>query len=81
VDGEGNIGGCCCQVLDLIGNGKITEVDAFNNRHFKEFRRRFIDSDFPLLDPCTRCYNNTARSRIVSNPDLFKYLVKKVFHR
>ena len=81
VDGDGNVGGCSCQLLDLSGNGKFYEEDAWNNAHFKEMRRRFIDPEFPLLEPCRWCYNNSGRSRLVANPNPLSYLMRQVFRR
>ena len=61
VDGDGNVGGCSCQLLDLSGNGKFDEEDdPWNGPHFRELRKRFIDPEFPLLEPCTWCYNNST---------------------
>jgi len=79
VDGDGNVGGCSCQLVDLSGNGKFYEEDAWNNAHFRELRRRFIDPQFPLLEPCRWCYNNSGRSRLVSNPNPLSHLVRRVF--
>ncbi|MBT9151298.1 MAG: Coenzyme PQQ synthesis protein E [candidate division WS2 bacterium] len=81
LDGDGNVGGCSCQLLDLSGNGKFFEEDAWNNAHFKELRKRFIDPEFPLLEPCRWCYNNVGRSRLVSNPNPLSYLMRQVFRR
>jgi MoaA/NifB/PqqE/SkfB family radical SAM enzyme len=81
VDGDGNVGGCSCQILDLSGNGKFYEEDAWNNAHFRELRRRFIEPEFPLLEPCRWCYNNSGRSRLVSNPNPLSYLLRQVFRR
>ena len=78
VDGDGNVGGCSCQLLDLTGNGKFYGEDPWNNAHFQEMRRRFIDPESPLLEPCTWCYNNSSQVRdwtSVSNP------VSRVFRR
>ncbi|MDP6380372.1 MAG: hypothetical protein QF662_03410, partial [Phycisphaerae bacterium] len=58
VDGEGNVGGCCCQLLDLSGNGKVGEHDPWNNEHFQEMRKRFLDPQCDILEPCKYCYNN-----------------------
>jgi MoaA/NifB/PqqE/SkfB family radical SAM enzyme len=60
VDGEGNIGGCCAQLLDLSKNGTFYEKDAWNNHHFKDMRRRFIEPETPILEPCKWCYNNSS---------------------
>lgn len=81
VDGEGNVGGCSCQILDLSGNGKFYEEDAWNNAHFRELRRRFIDPGFPLLEPCRWCYNNSGHSRLVSNPNPLAYMLRQAFGR
>ena len=81
VDGEGNVGGCSCQILDLSGNGKFYEEDAWNNAHFRELRRRFIDPEFPLLEPCRWCYSNSGHSRLVSNPNPLAYMLRQAFGR
>lgn len=69
VDGEGNVGCCSCQLLDFSRNGKLQEGDAWNNAHFREMRRRFLDPGAPLLEPCGWCFNNTRQARRASKPD------------
>jgi MoaA/NifB/PqqE/SkfB family radical SAM enzyme len=81
VDGEGRVGGCSCQVLDLTGHGRFDEGDAWNSDLLREFRRRFLDPEFPLLEPCQWCYNNQGRSRLVSNPNPVSVLVRRLFSR
>lgn len=61
VDGEGNIGGCSCQLLDNSRNGKFYENDAWNNAYFQQLRSKFIDSNPALLEPCAWCYYNLPR--------------------
>lgn len=78
VDGDGNVGCCCCQLLNLSENGKFYEGDAWNNAHFKEMRRRFIDPEFLLLEPCKWCYNNAGRSRLVSNPNPLSHILRQI---
>jgi MoaA/NifB/PqqE/SkfB family radical SAM enzyme len=78
VDGNENVGGCCCQLLDLSVSGKFSDIDVWNNAYFQEMRKRFIDPKYPLLEPCTWCYQNSSRKRdlllvIESNP-LFRVL-------
>ena len=71
VDGDRNVGGCCCQLLDLSTSGTFDEEDPWNNASFQEMRRRFIDPESLLLEPCTWCYNNSSHIRdwtSVSNP-------------
>lgn len=63
VDGDENVGGCCCQILDLSPSGKFSDENVWNNAYFQEMRKRFIDPKFPLLEPCKRCYNNSSRKR------------------
>lgn len=79
LDGDGNVGACSCQLLDLRENGKFYEEDSWNNAHFREMRRRFIDPEFPLLEPCTWCYNNAGHSRLVSSPNPLSHLIRRVF--
>jgi len=79
VDGERNVGGCSCQLLDLSGNGKFYEDDAWNNHYFKETRNRFLNPEIPLLEPCKRCYNNTPSTRLLSNPNPVLFLFRKIF--
>lgn len=65
VDGDGNVGGCSCQLLDLSPSGKFSDENVWNNEYFQKMRKRFIDSEFPLLEPCTWCYNlNSERDRL-----------------
>ncbi len=71
VDGDRNVGGRCCQLLDLSVSGKFDEREPWNNASFQEMRRRFIDPGSPLLEPCTWCYNNSSYIRdwsMISNP-------------
>ncbi len=58
VDGEGNIGGCQCKLMDLSLYGKYNEPDAWNNEHFRRMRRMFLDKSEPLLESCQFCPNN-----------------------
>lgn len=58
IDGEGNVGGCGCQLLDNSKNGKYHDKDAWSNPYFQQFRNRFIDPNLPILEPCTWCHNN-----------------------
>ena len=80
VDGDENVGCCCCQLLNLSENGKFYVGDAWNNAHFREMRRRFIDPEFPILEPCKWCYNNTGHSRLVSNPNPLLHLMRQISH-
>lgn len=63
IDGEGNIGGCSCQLLDNSKNGKFYEENAWNNAYFRKFRRRFIDPNLSILEPCKWCTDNTASAK------------------
>jgi len=58
VDGEGNVGGCAGQLLNLSGNGKFYDKDVWNNSHFQERRKIFLDADIPELPPCRDCCHN-----------------------
>jgi len=59
IDGDGNIGGCSCQILDPTISGKFSEKNAWNNEFFQHMRKVFSkDSNLPLLEPCKYCYNN-----------------------
>jgi MoaA/NifB/PqqE/SkfB family radical SAM enzyme len=71
VDGNGNVGGCCCQLLDHSVSGNFSDENVWNNAYFQEMRKRFIDPEFPLLEPCTWCYQNLSRVHgwlAISNP-------------
>lgn len=81
VDGEGRVGGCSCQILNLTGNTRFDEEDSWNSIELREFRRRFIDPEFPILEPCRWCYNNQGRSRLVSTPNPVYYLIRRLFSR
>lgn len=81
IDGDGNVGGCSCQILDLTEGGKLDEQDAWNNAHFQDLRNRFIKPELPLLEPCKHCYNNSGGSRLVSNPNPLFHLLDKVLRR
>lgn len=77
VDGSGDMGCCSCQLLNFSGNGKFDDAAAWNNNHFKDMRRRFLDPEFPILQPCMHCYNNTGKTRLASNPNLFHGILRK----
>jgi MoaA/NifB/PqqE/SkfB family radical SAM enzyme len=82
VDGEGNVGGCSCQLLNFSENGNFyDENNPWNNRYFRQFRRIFIEPELPLFWPCRWCYNNSGSSRLVSNPNPLSYMMRQVFHR
>ncbi len=73
VDGDGHVGGCGCQLLDLSVSGNFSDENVWNNAYFQEMRKRFIDPEVPLLEPCTWCYQNSTHKRdllsiIKSNP-------------
>lgn len=59
VDGNGDIGGCGCQLLNNSGNGKFYDEDAWNNTYFQNLRNSFLDPGLPILEPCTWCYYNS----------------------
>lgn len=59
IDGDGNISGCERLMLNSDGNGKFWEEDAFNNRHFRELRRAFLNNETAIPSPCHVCYNNS----------------------
>lgn len=59
VDGQGNVGGCAGQLLNMSGNGKFNDCNVWNNAHFRERRKIFIDPDLPELQPCKYCWANT----------------------
>jgi MoaA/NifB/PqqE/SkfB family radical SAM enzyme len=77
-DGEGRAGGCSCQILNLTENMKFGEEDVWNNAYLQDFRRRFLDPDYPLLEPCTWCYNNQGRSRLLADPSPWSHLLRRV---
>ncbi len=81
IDGDGNVGGCSCQILNLSGQKALDEEDTWNNAYFQEFRRRFLDPGFPLLEPCQWCYNNVGRSRLVANPNPLFQQIRQLFGR
>ncbi len=58
VDGEGDVGGCSGQLLNLAGNGKFYDKDVWNNAHFVERRKLFLDPNLPDLPPCQNCSCN-----------------------
>lgn len=63
IDGDGNAGGCCCQILDLSPSGKFSDINVWNNEYFQSMRKRFIDPKASLLEPCTWCYNNSSQKQ------------------
>lgn len=63
IDGDENVGGCCCQILDLSISGTFSDENVWNNAFFQLMRKRFIDPEVPLLQPCTWCYNNSTQKQ------------------
>jgi len=63
IDGDGNVGGCPCQILDQSLFGKFSDEDVWNNISFQIMRTRFIDPQMPLLQPCTWCHNNSTQKK------------------
>jgi MoaA/NifB/PqqE/SkfB family radical SAM enzyme len=53
VDGDGNVGGCPMQALNMHENGRIYDEDPWNNRYFRDLRRRHLEGD--LFGPCQSC--------------------------
>ena len=53
VDGNGNIGGCPMQLLNMHENGKVYDKDAWNNDYFRDLRRRHLVGD--VFWPCKSC--------------------------
>jgi MoaA/NifB/PqqE/SkfB family radical SAM enzyme len=58
VDGEGDVGGCAGQLLNLAGNGKFYDEGVWNNDHFRARRSIFLDRNVPELPPCQTCPRN-----------------------
>lgn len=81
VDGDGNVGGCSCQLLDPTGNGKFYEEDAWNNAYFQEMRKRFIDPELSLPEPCTWCYANSGYKQLAANRNLLSRIMRWIPHR
>ncbi len=62
IDGDGNVGSCSCQILDLTISGVFSDSEVWNNEFFQDMRQRFSKmSNLPLLEPCKHCYNNIRR--------------------
>lgn len=82
IDGDGNVGGCCCQLLDLSVSGKFSDENVWNNAYFQEMRKRFIDPEYPLLEPCTWCYQNSSRKRdLFSIINSLSRVIRRTSHR
>jgi len=58
VDGGGNVSSCSMMLLNMENKGKYSDRDAWNNEFFQMMRRRFIDTQAPLPDPCYHCTSN-----------------------
>jgi len=58
VDGAGNVGGCPMQILNMHENGKVFDEDPWNNKYFRELRRRHLHGD--LFWPCKSCVECTG---------------------
>lgn len=53
IDGDGNVGGCPTQILNMHENGKVFDEDPWNNEYFMDLRRRHLQGD--LFGPCESC--------------------------
>jgi len=60
IDGEGNIGGCERQLLNTKNQGTYRDKNVFNNQHFQQLRKKFLNGTEELDTPCKTCYNNTT---------------------
>jgi len=59
VDGEGRISSCSIMLLNMSGNGRFSDNDAWNNEFFRNKRREFLSHDPSLLkEPCRTCPEN-----------------------
>lgn len=59
VDGAQNFSSCSMMLLNMEGNGKITDSEVWNSAFFKDRRARFLTDDKDVLfDPCKVCPDN-----------------------
>lgn len=60
IDGEGNVGGCNRQRFNIHDCGKYSDPDVWNNEYFRKERKKFLDPNLPLDEPCRVCFANSA---------------------
>ncbi|MDA2915388.1 radical SAM protein [Nitrospinae bacterium AH_259_B05_G02_I21] len=59
VDGAQNFSSCSIMLLNMEGNGKITDAEVWNSTFFQNRRARFLTDDKSVLfDPCKVCPEN-----------------------
>jgi MoaA/NifB/PqqE/SkfB family radical SAM enzyme len=59
VDGAQNFSSCSIMLLNMEGNGKITDAEVWNSAFFQDRRARFLTDDKSVLfDPCKVCPEN-----------------------
>lgn len=78
-DGSGKVGCCSVKLLDFSNNEKFNEPNVWNNTYFQEMRRRFLDVDYPILQPCASCFNNTPNCQTMGSPQIRK--LSKFIHK
>ena len=63
VDGAGNYSSCARMMLNMEGNGKITDKEVWNSSFFRQARARFMNNKIENLPkPCQVCYTNIGIS-------------------
>lgn len=63
VDGAGNYSSCARMMLNMEGNGKITDKEVWNSSFFRQARAKFIKNRIEELPkPCQVCYGNIGIS-------------------
>jgi MoaA/NifB/PqqE/SkfB family radical SAM enzyme len=63
VDGAGNYSSCARMMLNMEGNGKVTDKEVWNSLFFRQARRKFLKNKIENLPkPCQVCYSNIGIS-------------------
>lgn len=59
IDTNGNVGGCGRTIAPHKEYGNVfTDEDVWNNHHFQEMRKMYLDSSIPLHPCCQTCIEN-----------------------
>ena len=63
IGGDGNIGGCNRQRFNISNSGKYSDKNVWNNEYFQSERRKFLNGELELDEPCVVCSANSSYIR------------------
>jgi len=58
INGNGNVSSCSIMLLNMEGNGNFMDEDVWNNAFFRKMRKKFLDTETQLDEPCGVCVEN-----------------------